>query len=76
MSCRIRRTQMMAQGSCEKPVNPTLKKELDTKLAQIQAERMKQDQMWNSTVLKTEVPSNAPIPNVTEPTETPSSRKF
>ncbi len=46
MSCRIRRTQMMAQGSCEKPADPQMKKELDTKLAQMQAERIKQDQMW------------------------------
>lgn len=47
MSCRIRRTQMMAQAGCsEKPADPKMKKELDSKLAQMQAERIKQDQMW------------------------------
>jgi hypothetical protein len=48
MSCRIRRTQMMAQANCEKPADPIMKKELDTKLAQMQAERVKQDQMWTT----------------------------
>jgi len=38
---------MMAQAGCsEKPADPQMKKELDTKLAQMQAERVKQDQMW------------------------------
>ena len=59
MSCRIRRTQMMAQDSpCEKPADPKVKKELDTKLAQMQAERLKQDQMW----------AQQPITNKTENT--------
>jgi hypothetical protein len=49
----------MAQGSsCEKPADPKVKKELDTKLAQMQAERLKQDQMW----------AQQPITNKTENT--------
>lgn len=50
MSCRIRRTQMMAQaGLCEKPADPKLKTEMDAKLVQMQAERNRQDQLWSST---------------------------
>lgn len=50
MSCRIRKTQMMAHGGlCEKPTDPKVKAELDAKLATMQAERTKQDQMWSPT---------------------------
>jgi hypothetical protein len=50
MSCRIRRTQMMAHGGlCEKPADPKMKADLDSKLAQMQAERTKQDQLWTTT---------------------------
>jgi hypothetical protein len=41
---------MMAHGGlCEKPTDPKGKAEFDSKLAQMQAERTKQDQMWTTT---------------------------
>jgi hypothetical protein len=41
---------MMAHaGLCEKPADPKAKAEFDSKLAQMQAERTKQDQMWQTT---------------------------
>ena len=41
---------MMAHaGLCEKPADPKGKAEFDSKLAQMQAERNKQDQMWQTT---------------------------
>jgi hypothetical protein len=45
---------MMAHGGlCEKPTDPKGKAELDSKLAQMQAERTKQDQMWTTTTTNT-----------------------
>lgn len=57
MSCRIRRTQMMAQASLpEKSVDPKMKADLDNKLAQMQAERSRQDAMWTANIK--EIPSD------------------
>ena len=56
MSCRIRRTQLMAQACLpEKQNEPKVKAELDTKLAQMQAERSRQDAMWTTNTQ--EIPS-------------------
>lgn len=47
MSCRIRRTQLMAQASLpEKPQNQAAQAELNNKLAQLQAERNRQDTFY------------------------------
>lgn len=46
MSCRIRRTQMMASSVPEKPQNQAAQAELNVKLAQMKAERDKQDTLY------------------------------
>ena len=49
MSCQIRKTRLMAQAGCsEKPTNPQARAEFDSKLAQLQAERVRQDTMWST----------------------------
>lgn len=59
MSCRIRRTQMMASSPPEKPQNQVAQAELNSKLAQIQAERDRQDMLYFSQKCETNcVPAN------------------
>jgi hypothetical protein len=49
MSCQIRKMKMMAAASCnERPTDSQCAKEVSSKLAQLQAERARQDQMWTA----------------------------
>ena len=49
MSCQIRKMKMMAAASCnERPSDTQCAKEVASKLAQLQAERARQDQMWTA----------------------------
>lgn len=51
MSCQLRKMKMMAAASCEnKSPETACGKEVASKLAQMQAERAKQDQMWTTPV--------------------------
>lgn len=48
MSCQIRKMKMMAAASCDTRTPETkCGKEVATRLAQMQAERTRQDQLWN-----------------------------
>jgi acid phosphatase class B len=47
MSCQVRKMKMMAAASCnERPAETQCAKEVASKLAQLQAERARQDEMW------------------------------
>ena len=48
MSCNIRKTQMMAAACNNERQTAPVAKELQGKLAQMQAERTKQDLVWSS----------------------------
>jgi hypothetical protein len=66
---------MMAHGGlCEKPTDPKVKAELDSKLAQMQAERTKQDQMWTTTTHTQPQPQTQLQPNTEKSTQPPMRR--
>ena len=49
MSCQVRKMKMMAAASCSERAPETLcGKEVANKLAHMQAERERQDQMWTT----------------------------
>lgn len=53
MSCQVRKMKMMAAASCNQRSPETqCAKEVAAKLQQIQAERAKQDQMWQQEPIK------------------------
>ncbi len=55
MSCQIRKMKMMAAAGCqERSTNPESVKQFNDQLAKIQAERARQDAMWNEAVPKSE----------------------
>ena len=49
MSCQIRKMRMMSSGTCEPRPATGASAEMAAKLAQMQAERGRQDQMWQTT---------------------------
>jgi hypothetical protein len=51
MSCQLRKMKMMAAASCDARAPETqCGKEVAARLAQIQAERIRQDQMWTEPI--------------------------
>ena len=62
MSCQLRKMKMMAAASCDARAPDTQSaKEVAAKLAQMQAERARQDQMWNPPQTKSELSSDNTI---------------
>ena len=50
MSCQLRKMKAMAQSGCqEKCVDSQANREFQDRLAKMQAERAKQDTMWDTT---------------------------
>ena len=54
MSCQIRKMRMMSSGTCEPRPQGAAATEMAAKLAQMQAERGRQDQMWQATTVTSE----------------------
>lgn len=55
MSCQIRKMRMMSSsGTCERQPQGAAATEMAAKLAQMQAERGRQDQMWQATTVTSE----------------------
>ena len=55
MSCQIRKMKIMAAAGCqERPNNPEAVKSFNQDLAKLQAERARQDLMWQEPVSKSE----------------------
>ena len=55
MSCQIRKMRMMSSsGTCEPRPQGTAATEMAARLAQMQAERGRQDQMWQPTTATSE----------------------
>ena len=53
MSCQVRKMKMMAAASCnERSAESLCAKEVASKLAQLQAERARQDQLWTQPISK------------------------
>lgn len=67
MSCQIRKMKMMAAAGCqERPTNPEAVKCFQNDLAKLQAERIRQDSMWQTPVTKAEGGVNISIRSANE----------
>ena len=64
MSCQLRKMKAMAQSGCqEKCVDSQANREFQDRLAKMQAERAKQDTMWDTNYTTTNDTGNTVKPN-------------